>query len=591
MNKYKIYMIVSIIILIISIGTSLAWYVWSSTDNALVNIEVCTPKISFIGGETLNGSNIKPILDREKAIKKEIEVYLNKTCQEGDSAVMNLYMTLDLLPTGLQEESFVYEIWKDNEMVVRDNFQNKKQGSTIEILENEIITTSKSKYMVYIYIDGNKVNPLTMGGNSFKFSVYGKGTGAIYEENVIGNYTAPSNSSSVFLNSSLARSSIKSLTIAEDNKVPSTISEENTKDISSKQDGSVMLWYTDEDNDGLYEAYIGSENGVIKANTNMHGMFSYLTNVESLDLTNLDTSNVTNMSKLFYNSSSLKEIKLSNFDTSKATDMNSMFWNLSSLTTLDVSNFNTSNVTNMAYMFGGCKSLTELNVSNFDTSKVISMESMFSYCSKLTSLNLNNFNTIKVTNMSAMFKKCNNLTLLDLSNFDTTKVTNMSSMFMDCKKLTNLDLSNFDTCNVNTMIYMFQGCSKLTNLNISSFNTSNVTSMREMFTGCSSFINLNISNFDTSKVTDMGAMFRGCSSLTNLDLRNFNTLNVKDMAYMFAYCNDLKNIDLRNMKFSNVTNYSNMFINVRNNCEIITNSDGKTWLNENFSYLTNVVVA
>ena len=47
MNKYKIYMVISIIILIISIGTSLAWYVWSSTNNALVNLDVCTPTISF----------------------------------------------------------------------------------------------------------------------------------------------------------------------------------------------------------------------------------------------------------------------------------------------------------------------------------------------------------------------------------------------------------------------------------------------------------------------------------------------------------------------------------------------------------------
>ena len=202
---------------------------------------------------------------------------------------MNLYMTLDILPTELQEETFVYEIWKDNEMLVRDNFQEKQEGSTIEILKNEIITTSKSKYKVYVYIDGNKDNPITMAGKSFKFSIYGKGTGAIYEENVIGNYTSPSSSDSVFLNTSLARSSIKSITIAEDNTVPSTIAGENIQDISSKQDGTVMLWYTDEDNDGLYDVYMGSENGIIKANTNMQRMFAFLTNVESLDLTNLDT--------------------------------------------------------------------------------------------------------------------------------------------------------------------------------------------------------------------------------------------------------------------------------------------------------------
>lgn len=39
-----------------------------------------------------------------------------------------------------------------------------------------------------------------------------------------------------------------------------------SKDISSKQDGSVMLWYTDKDN-SLYEISIG-RNGSVEANTN-----------------------------------------------------------------------------------------------------------------------------------------------------------------------------------------------------------------------------------------------------------------------------------------------------------------------------------
>ena len=45
------------------------------------------------------------------------------------------------------------------------------------------------------------------------------------------------------------------------------------------------------------------------------------------------------------------------------------------------------------------------------------------------------------------------------------------------------------------------------------------------------------------------------------------------------------------MNFINVTNYTNMFINVKNDCEIIANSEGKTWINSNFSKLTNVIIA
>ena len=70
MNKSKIYMIISIFILVLSISGSLAWYVWKSTNNTYVSLGVCTPQISFIGGTTLNGNDLMPTLSREKGLKK-----------------------------------------------------------------------------------------------------------------------------------------------------------------------------------------------------------------------------------------------------------------------------------------------------------------------------------------------------------------------------------------------------------------------------------------------------------------------------------------------------------------------------------------
>ena len=134
------------------------------------------------------------------------------------------------------------------------------------------------------------------------------------------------------------------------------------------------------------------------------------------------------------------------------------------ITELDVTNLNTSNVTIMHSMFYMCNLLTSLDVSNFNTSNVTIMHSMFYMCSLLTSLDLSNFDTSKVTNMSSMFNGCRVLTSLDLSNFDTSNVTNMSSMFNSCSELASLDLSNFDTSNVTNMSYMFSGCTALTHI-------------------------------------------------------------------------------------------------------------------------------
>ena len=196
--------------------------------------------------------------------------------------------------------------------------------------------------------------------------------------------------------------------------------------------------------------------------------------LKTIDLSSLNTSQVTSMIRAFYGCSDLMSIDLTNVDTSNVTKMIQMFDQCNNLTSLDVSNFNTSNVTNMSSMFSNCQKLSSLDVSNFNTSKVTNMHFMFSNCKGLTSLDVSNFDTSKVKIMIGMFKGCSNLTSLDLSSFDTSNVMNMSSMFMDCSGLTSLDLSSFDTSNVMNMQYMFGWCDTLVNLYIN-FDTSNVT--------------------------------------------------------------------------------------------------------------------
>ena len=518
MNKYKLYMIFGIVLLVLSITGSLAYYVWSSSTTSIAG-NLCLPEIYFTGGATINGK-LKPVSSKEEGLIKEIEVNLHKTCN-NDTAVMNLYLSLDLLPTALQENTFVYELYNgNNERISSGNFSDKKQGDTITLASNEIVTSDVSIYTLYIYIDGNRDNPITMSNNNFRFNIYGEGTGAIYKENVMQNETTtPSSSSSTFLNTEVLRNQIESIKIEKNNIVPSDA--KYSKDISSKQDGSVMLWYTDKDNNSLYEVSIGSENGSLEANTNGSGMFSYLDNVDTLDLTGLDTSNMTSMSRMFYKSTSLKNIDVSGFDTSKVVNMIFMFNNCSSLISLDLSSFNTSNVTNMEAMFQNDVNLENITFGdNFNTSKVKDMIAMFASCKKLSYINLSNFDTSNVKEMQSMFYYCENLKSLDLSNFDTSQLINMYAMFMNCSSLKELDLSSFDTSKVTNMQSMFLSCKNLENLNLSSFNTSNVTTISYMINNCSSLKYLDIRNAELSKVSTCLQPFYGIKNTTKIYVKN-----------------------------------------------------------------------
>ena len=566
MNKYKLYMIVGIVLLVLSIAGSLAYYVWSSSTTSIAG-NLCLPEIYFTGGATINGK-LKPVSSKEEGLIKEIEVNLHKTCN-NDTAVMNLYLSLDLLPTTLQENTFVYELYNgNNERISSGNFSDKKQGDTITLASNEIVTSDVSIYTLYIYIDGNRDNPITMSNNSFRFNIYGEGTGAIYKENVIQNETTqPSSSSSTFLNTEVLRNQIESITIEKNNIVPNDA--KYSKDISSKQDGSVMLWYTDKDNNSLYEVSIGSENGSLEANTNGSGMFSYLDNVDTLDLTGLDTSNMTSMSYMFYNSNSLKSINLSNFNTSKLLYANNMFNGCTSLESLDLSNFNTSKVTNFSNMFRDCQKMKEINLSNFDTSSATIFANLFHNCSSLTTLDLSSFNTNKVTYMGSMFYNCSSLTSLDLSNFNTSNVINMGyGMFYNCKSLKELDLSNFDTKKVINFSDMFNGCSSLENIELSSFDTTNATNMANMFYNCKSLKQLDLSSFNTSKVTNMSKMFLQNNEINTIYVsEKWNTSNVTSSSLMFHSCTSLVGavpFDSSKTDIS-MANYTNGYLTYKSN--------------------------
>ena len=563
MNKYKLYMILGIIVLVLSVSSSFAYYVWKSSTNALVSLNVCTPTITFAGGSTINGTDMIPVLTKEEGTIKDIEVKKNSTCNRD--VTMNLYLELTTFPTELADSSFVYELYKNSETmaIASGNFSNKEQGNTITLLSNQILNTSKDTYTLYIYIDGNVDNPSTMAGKNFLFKLWGSGEGAIYKENVITTTDNPTGGTSKFFNTEVMREEIQSLTIAEDNTVPDTPGV-ISKDISQNQDETVMLWYTPKEvtsSDGstktMYDMWIGGENGVLQTGTNASGMFAYLTNIEKLDLSKLDTSYITNMSRMFYNSSGLKSIDLSNFNTSNVTDMVSMFEGCSNLITLDLSSFDTSKVTNMNSMFYGCSNLESLDLSNFNTSKVTSMQQIFCNCISLTNIVL--FNTSNVTKMFGMFQGCSSLINLDLSSFDTSKVTDMRYMFYNCSSLTELNLSSFNTSKVTSMQYMFGACSSLTKMDVSNFDTSNVTVMGGMFYGCSNLTILDLSSFNTSNVISTEQMFRGCVSLTILNISNFDTRNVTNMFYMFRDCKTLKSLDLTSFNTSKVTNMASMF--------------------------------
>ena len=309
--------------------------------------------------------------------------------------------------------------------------------------------------------------------------------------------------------------------------------------------------------------------------------YSYLfaaCNAKELNLSRLDTSNVSNMSSMFSACNSLTSLDLSNFNTTNVSYMNRMFSDCYNLTSLGLSNFDTSKVNDMSYMFGYCRSLTSLDLSNFDTGKVTTMNYMFSSCESLQKLDLSNW-TVHGASTTKMLYNCSSLAKLKLYNCDEETISNIinSSDFptgyindetrklyvdehlidklIDTEPLpegweyktcplyeerqfqgnrtlivaeTRVDSSHTDLSN------MFYNCSSLESVDTEDWDTSNVTNMRSMFERCEALVTLDLSSFDTSNVTDMRQMFNGCNALETLDLSNWDTSKVTSTTRMFG---------------------------------------------------------
>ena len=78
---------------------------------------------------------------------------------------------------------------------------------------------------------------------------------------------------------------------------------------------------------------------------------------------------VSNCNCLFYECKDIIEIDISHLDTSQVTSMIGIFYECNTLTSINLSYINTSQVKNMNYMFYNCFFLKSIDLSSFDTSK------------------------------------------------------------------------------------------------------------------------------------------------------------------------------------------------------------------------------
>ena len=299
-NKAKIYMIFSLIVLVIAVIVSgtYAYYVWTTSDSDTTKIVagIGAATVTFDGGSDIS-ANLRPVSDKSKGIIKNISV-------KGDTEglVFNMYLDITSIDTGLKDESFRYELYKGDTKVKEGNFSDsyltsnavtcsKNNTNHIVLLTNESISTSKTSYTLYIWIDGeNYTNPNTMMNKTFSFKLHADGEGA-----VLGRYNADYTLSKLnALNSSIMVDISKTpdfSTVSGNSGVK--VNDNDGTETEGQGDGTKGIYVSEDDFGTSYYFRGAVENNYVKFGTYSEDLY-FGTNSDGYRIVGINCDNITN---------------------------------------------------------------------------------------------------------------------------------------------------------------------------------------------------------------------------------------------------------------------------------------------------------
>ena len=173
MEKNKIVIGGTLLLLAIVIGSTFAWWTWTTSNEQNTNVVVTFggATISYEDGEDITNNNLIPTSTKEKGISKQI------TMSSTSLVYLNLDMTIVSLDAGLKDASFKYGLYNsEGTPVVEGNFASSNQNDVISLLENIEVSSAEQVYTLYIWIDGNMPNPSTMYNQNFEFRLNASAT-------------------------------------------------------------------------------------------------------------------------------------------------------------------------------------------------------------------------------------------------------------------------------------------------------------------------------------------------------------------------------------------------------------------------------
>ena len=403
--------------------------------------------------------------------------------------------------------------------------------------------------------------------------------------------------------------SVEEHAMAERGSVTDVMGNVWTGVIARDVDRSAMNWRATGGTGTVKRVYV-AEGSTYWAPFSLSQAFAGCGNLESVDLSGFDTSDVISMSEMFSNCTKLSDVSMDGIDTSNVTDTSSMFSACMSLESVDLSGWDTHRLTDASSMFSACVSLDEVKGVEFlDVRSLQNIDRMFWGC-PLDSLDLRGWRPLSLRSANDAFRRVgevdtsgwfapmlpsNSLAssfsgsdapstwigrgmrvgqsvgvhtselsvhnngreqagVVDLSDSSFYDVTGVG---FNNNGLSSIDLSGCSFPEVTT--FYMNNNSRLESVGLDNLSIPKVTKMG--FVSNYDLKSRDRSSVEVGSLTDLGTLASGCTSLTYANLAGLDTSGVTSMSGMFSNCKSLVDVRLDDIDTSSVTSMNGMFSN------------------------------
>lgn len=159
-NKTSVFIVMSLILIfLITISGTYAWFTWGSTENTELTITIGKmAEVIFTSGNDIT-DGLTPVFNYTDGLKTTFSVNNRSTSEESFSYTVKLNITT--IPSELRSTAVVYTLVKDGVVVAQQNLSNAYNGASIDVYSTQL-SSGVTSYEFYLYIDSNIYNSSSM---------------------------------------------------------------------------------------------------------------------------------------------------------------------------------------------------------------------------------------------------------------------------------------------------------------------------------------------------------------------------------------------------------------------------------------------